>query len=245
MFRTMKRDIEAVFQRDPAARSRLEILLCYPGLHAIWLHRFAHAFWRRGFRLISRLIASFARFLTNVDIHPGARIGQRVFIDHGAGVVIGETAVIGDESLLYQGAVLGGTSMEKTKRHPTLGRRVEVGASAIVLGPIEVGDGARIGAGSVVIRDVPPGATVVGVPGRVVMGFEDTEYFDKLRHAELPDPVAEAIRFIVKKNDSLEARLARLESAEGMEAAIDRVLEEKKGEICAEFVRSREAPEGK
>jgi len=243
MFEMMKRDVRAVFRRDPAARSYLEVLLCYPGLHALWLHRPAHWLWRRGFRLPARLLASANRFLTNVDIHPGACLGPEVFIDHGAGVVIGETSVIGEGCLIYQGAVLGGTSLKKERRHPTLGRRVEIGAGAIVLGPIEVGECARIGAGSVVIRDVPPGATVIGVPGRVVMGFSDTEYFDTLQHAELPDPVAEAIRFMLKENEKLEARLSRLENADGVEATVDRILEDKKQEILAEFSRSRREAE--
>ncbi|HOO77390.1 MAG TPA: serine O-acetyltransferase [bacterium] len=239
MIASLKRDLKSVFKRDPAARSYLEVMLCYPGLHAIWLHRVAHWLWRRGMRLAARIVANLSRFLTNVDIHPGADIGAEVFIDHGAGVVIGETARVGEGSLLYQGAVLGGTCLHKQKRHPTLGRNVEIGAGAIILGPITVGDGARVGAGSVVIRDVPPGATVVGVPGRIVMGF-DEDYIAQLRHAQLPDPVAEAIKIMVRSNEQLQERVAKLESVEGIQATIDRLLEEKKREILQEFTRAQQ-----
>ncbi len=168
MFKTLKEDVESVLARDPAARSKLEVLLCYPGLHALLFHRLAHALWQRGWCLLARLISQFSRFLTGIEIHPGARIGRRFFIDHGMGVVIGETAEVGDDVTLYQGVTLGGVSLDPGKRHPTLEDGVVVGAGAAVLGPIRIGRGARIGSNAVVLKDVPPGATVVGVPARPV-----------------------------------------------------------------------------
>ena len=167
MFKRIAEDIRTVFREDPAARNVMEVLLCYPGLHAIWMHRIAHFFWIHRWKDLARLISHISRFLTGIEIHPGAKIGRRFFIDHGMGVVIGETSQIGDDVLMYQGAVLGGTSREKEKRHPTIGNRVIIGADAVVLGAIEIGDGARVGSGSVVVKPVPAGATVVGVPGRV------------------------------------------------------------------------------
>ncbi|HDN67463.1 MAG TPA: serine O-acetyltransferase, partial [Firmicutes bacterium] len=168
MLRMIREDIQTVFNRDPAAKSALEVIMCYPGLHAVWLHRVAHWLYRRNRFLVARFISHINRWLTGIEIHPGAKIGRRFFIDHGMGVVIGETAEIGDDCLLYQGVVLGGTSLKKEKRHPTLGNNVVVGAGATILGAIKVGSGAKIGSGSVVIRDVPEGATVVGIPGRVI-----------------------------------------------------------------------------
>lgn len=239
MLKKMKQDIQAVLAKDPAARNALEVIFCYPGLHAIWLHRIASFLWKRKFRLFARLISQFNRWITGVDIHPGAGIGSSVFIDHGAGVVIGETSIIEDGCLLYQGAVLGGTSREKTKRHPTLGKNVEVGAGAIILGPVHIGEGARIGAGSVVIRDVPAGATVVGVPGRASLGFSAQEVAD-LQHGQLPDPVAEALKWVMHDQEKLESRIAKLESLEGLSATIDRVWEEKKREIVKDFFPTEE-----
>ena len=168
MFKTLREDIQTVLARDPAARGALEVILCYSGLHALWLHRLAHFFWKHKLRLCGRLFSQLNRFLTGIEIHPGAKIGRRFFIDHGAGVVIGETAEVGDDVLMYQGVVLGGTSLKKEKRHPTIGNRVVIGTGAVALGAITIGNGARIGSGSVVIKSVPPGATVVGIPGRVV-----------------------------------------------------------------------------
>jgi len=212
-FLTMIReDIQTVFAKDPAARSLPEVLLCYPGLHAIWFHRLAHFLWQRGFLLLARFISHVSRFLTGIEIHPGARIGRRFFIDHGMGVVIGETTEIGDDVLMYKGVVLGGVSLEKGKRHPTIGHGVVIGSDAIVLGPIEVGDGARIGSGSVVIKPVPPGATVVGVPGRVIsVNGERCTRMSDLHHERLPDPVAEALDRLCDRIDELEIRLRRLE----------------------------------
>jgi serine O-acetyltransferase len=164
----LKEDIKTVFAKDPAARSVLEVLLCYPGLHALWFHRIAHAFWGKNLKLIARLVSHIGRFLTGIEIHPGAKIGRRFFIDHGMGTVIGETAEIGDDVLMYQGVTLGGTSLKKDKRHPTIGHGVVIGAGAKILGPIRIGHGARVGAGTVVTRDVPDQATCVGVPGRLI-----------------------------------------------------------------------------
>ena len=219
MFRALREDIRTVFSKDPAARSVLEVILCYPGLHAIWAHRLAHFLWCHRLKLAGRLLSHASRFWTGIEIHPGAHIGRRCFIDHGSGVVIGETAELGDDVLLYQGVVLGGTTLEKKKRHPTLGNAVEMGSGAIALGPITIGDGARVGSSSVVIRSVPPGVTVVGIPGRVVTRTERPAM--DLQHARLPDPVAEAIRLVLKDQHKLEERLRKLEAASGVPAAGD------------------------
>ena len=213
MFRIIREDIRTVFAKDPAARSWLEVIFFYPGLQALWAHRVAHFFWRHRFCLLARLISHISRFFTGIEIHPGAAIGRRFFIDHGMGVVIGETAEIGDDVLLYQGVVLGGTTLAKKKRHPTLGNHVVVGSAAILLGPIAIGDGARVGANSVVVKSVPPGATVVGVPGRVVGELE--EPVAQLEHGKLPDPVAEAIQLIIENQEKLAERISKLESAGG------------------------------
>jgi serine O-acetyltransferase len=199
-------------RRDPAARNKWEVLLMYPGIHALTLHRLSHALWRRRMRFLARWISHIGRFVTGIEIHPGATVGRRVFIDHGMGIVIGETAEIGDDVLLYQGVVLGGTSTEKAKRHPTLENGVIVGAGAIVLGPIVVGREARVGAGSVVVKEVPAGATVVGVPARIAArrgGKDDSA----LEHGELPDPVVRALSKVFDRESELEARIATLEQA--------------------------------
>jgi serine O-acetyltransferase len=214
MFRTIREDIQTVFIKDPAARGVLEALTCYPGLHALWAHRVAHYLWQHKLYFIARLVSHVSRFCTQIEIHPGAKIGRRCFIDHGSGVVIGETTEIGDDVLLYQGVVLGGTSMEKKKRHPTLGNGVEMGSGSIALGAITIGDGARIGSSSVVIKSVPPGVTVVGIPGRVVTKREKPAM--DLEHAKLPDPVAEALRSVAKDQHRLEERLKRLEDSAGI-----------------------------
>ncbi|WP_134521733.1 serine O-acetyltransferase, partial [Pseudomonas aeruginosa] len=174
MFERVREDIQSVFHRDPAARNALEVLTCYPGLHAVWLHRLAHGLWTSGWKWLARLVSNFGRWMTGIEIHPGARIGRRFFIDHGMGIVIGETAEIGDDVTLYQGVTLGGTTWNKGKRHPTLGNNVVVGAGAKVLGPFTVGEGAKVGSNAVVTKEVPPGATVVGIPGRIIMR-EDSE----------------------------------------------------------------------
>ena len=211
MFNTLKEDIKTVIARDPAARNIIEVIFCYPGLHALWLHRLAHFLWTHKLRLLGRMISHLSRWATGIEIHPGAKIGRRFFIDHGMGVVIGETTEIGDDVLLYQGVVLGGTTLKKMKRHPTIGNNVVVGAAAILLGAITVGDGARIGANSAVIKSVPPGATVVGVPGQVVA--EEQAPIMDLEHDKLPDPVSEAIRFILKEQERLEERIRKIESS--------------------------------
>jgi len=203
----VKEDFGIVFERDPAAQSRLEVLFCYPGLHALWGHRLAHGLWRRGLRFIARVISHTVRFLSGVEIHPGARIGRRVFIDHGTGVVIGETAEIGDDCVLYQGVTLGGVSLEKGKRHPTIEDHVVLGAGAKVLGPITIGHGARVGANSVVIADVPAGATVVGIPAREVRRRDPAEAERiTLHHERISDPVAVALGDIVARLEALERR---------------------------------------
>jgi serine O-acetyltransferase len=234
MLNRIREDIKTAFAKDPAARSHIEVLLCYPGLHAIWMHRVAHFLWTRKWYFLGRLISHISRFLTGIEIHPGVKIGRRFFIDHGMGVVIGETSEIGDDVLMYHGVLLGGTSKEKQKRHPTIGNGVEIGATAIVLGAIHVGDNARIGAGSVVIRDVPAGATVVGVPGRIGIGFSLKDVND-LEHGKLPDPIAEAIRFVIKQQEKLESRIKELESMKGISGLIDEYLDKKRSEILDEF----------
>lgn len=210
-WKTIREDIQAVFNKDPAARTWFEVLTCYPGLHAIWLHRIAHFLWKRGFVWLPRFISHLSRFFTGIEIHPGATIGRRFFIDHGMGVVIGETAEIGDDCLLYQGVVLGGTSLEKKKRHPTLGNGVTIGSGAIVLGAITLGDGSKVGGGSVIVHSIPPGATAVGVPGRIV-GAGPKKRKETLMHGDIPDPVAEAIRFWARQQNVLEEKMADLYS---------------------------------
>jgi len=212
MFSRIREDILTVFREDPAARSLLEVLTCYPGLHALWSHRVAHYLWHHRLRLLGRMVSHFSRFLTGIEIHPGATIGRRFFIDHGSGVVIGETTEIGDNVLIYQGVVLGGTTLNKGKRHPTIGNSVVIGSGAVALGAITVGDGARIGSGSVVVKSVPPGATVVGIPGKVVEDRPKT--ISSFDHNKLPDPVAEAIRLVLKRQDRIENRLQRLEGTD-------------------------------
>jgi len=199
-------DIRTVFEKDPAARSFAEVLFCYPGLHAVWLHRPAHRLWQAGLYFPARLLSHVARFLTGVEIHPGARIGRRFFIDHGMGVVIGETTEIGDDVLLYQGVVLGGISLEHKKRHPTLGNGVVVGAGATVLGAIKIGDRSRIGAGSVVLHEVPPDTTVFGIPAHSAHGGAAGR--GQLDHNKLPDYCSEEMRRVQQQLDQLRKELA-------------------------------------
>jgi serine O-acetyltransferase len=219
MFKQIREDVRCVFDRDPAARNSFEVLTTYPGLHALLFHRLAHAIWKLGLRWLARVISSLSRWLTGIEIHPGAKIGRRFFIDHGMGVVVGETAEIGDDCTLYHGVTLGGTSWEKGKRHPTLVNNVVVGAGAKVLGPIVLGEGARIGSNAVVVKDVPDGATVVGVPGRIVGAKPPAA--DKQRHAtakkmgfdaygatsDAPDPVANAINSILDHVHKMDAKM--------------------------------------
>ena len=206
----LREDVQTIYANDPAARSLFEVLTCYPGLHAGWLHRLAHGLWRRDHLTAARLVSHMNRFLTGIEIHPGARIGRRFFIDHGAGVVIGETTEIGNDVLVYTGVILGGTSSEHSKRHPTIGNGVVLGSHAVVLGNITVGDGAKVGSGSVVISPVPPGATVVGVPGRItrINGRRlQQSPKDILDHASLPDPVVETLKCLVDRVELLEKQV--------------------------------------
>jgi len=221
MFERLREDIQCVFDRDPAARTHFEVLTTYPGLHAVMWHRLDHWLWKRGLKWLSRWLATIARWLTGIEIHPAARIGRRFFIDHGMGVVIGETTQIGDDCTLYHGVTLGGTSWQKGKRHPTLGNNVVVGAGAKILGPICMGDGARIGSNAVVVRDVPAGATVVGVPGRIVAPGREPTPQDRTREAiarkmgfdaygmtkEVTDPVAHAINCMLDHIHTMDKRL--------------------------------------
>jgi serine O-acetyltransferase len=211
MFKRIIREINAVKERDPAARSTVEVLLCYPGIHALIFHRIAHFLHRCSLTLLPRLVSQFSRWFTGIEIHPGAKIGEGLFIDHGMGVVIGETTELGDNVTIYQGVTLGGTGKEKGKRHPTIGNNVVIGAGAKVLGPIEIGANSRIGAGSVVLRPVPPGATVVGIPGRVVFHNGARVPSINLNHTDLPDPVAEALHRLQDQIDSLRYQLEQVE----------------------------------
>lgn len=221
MFNRMKEDIASVFHRDPAARNTFEVLLCYPGLHAIWMHRLSHFLWLRNARLLARMVSNLARWLTGIEIHPGAKLGRRFFIDHGMGIVIGETAEIGDDVTLYQGVTLGGTSWNKGKRHPTLEDGVVVGAGAKVLGPFVVGKGAKIGSNAVVTKAVPAGATAVGIPGRIIVKDEAREEQHSKRQAmaekigfdaygetrERHDPVARAIGLMLDHMHAVDGRI--------------------------------------
>jgi serine O-acetyltransferase len=220
MLRSVREDIKVVFERDPAARSVLEVILCYPGFHAVVLHRIAHFFYNHGFRLTARFISNMNRFITGIEIHPAAKIGRGFFIDHGMGVVIGETTEIGDNVTLYQGVTLGGTGKDKGKRHPTVGNNVIVGSGARVLGPFKIGDNSKIGAGAVVLKEVPPNSTVVGVPGRSVLRISKSGSTEvDLKHNELPDPVAEVMRCMQHKIELLENRIAELENIRGKNSA--------------------------
>jgi len=211
MFSQLREDIASVFDRDPAARNALEIIFCYPGLHAVWFHRLAHWFWSRRMHFVGRLISQFSRFMTGIEIHPGAKIGHRFFIDHGMGVVIGETAEIGDNVTIYHGVTLGGVTWDKVKRHPTIGDDVVIGSGAKILGPFTVGKGARIGSNSVVVREVPENATVVGIPGRIVLNQESSKRGRaSLDHGNMPDPEAKAIACLFDQIRSLEQKYDNL-----------------------------------
>lgn len=218
LFKRIKEDIQTVFEKDPAARSTLEVILTYSGLHAIWFHRIAHAFYKRRFYFIARVISQISRFLTGIEIHPGAVIGRRFFIDHGMGVVIGETCVIGDDVVVYQGVTLGGTGKEKGKRHPTIENNALIAAGAKVLGNIVIGENSKVGAGSVVLKDVPPNSTVVGIPGRVVVQ-DGVRLKQDLNHRDLPDP-------ILDKFKEMEEEIKKLYEE------LQRVREERKGETA-------------
>ncbi len=212
MLSTLTTDFRIIFERDPAARHWLEVLFCYPGLQAILCHRFAHWLWNLGLPFFPRLISHLARFFTGIEIHPGAQLGKGVFIDHGMGVVIGETAILGDYCLIYQGVTLGGTGKEIGKRHPTLGENTVVGAGAKVLGNLQIGNNVRIGAGSVVLRDVPSDCTVVGVPGRIV--YRSGVRINPLEHGSLPDSEATVIRALLDRIEALEQQVQSLQAVQ-------------------------------
>ena len=219
MFERLREDIQSVFHRDPAARNAFEVLTCYPGMHAIWLHRAAHCLWKKDWKWLARLVSNFGRWMTGIEIHPGAKVGRRCFIDHGMGIVIGETAEIGDDVTLYQGVTLGGTSWNKGKRHPTLENGVVVGAGAKVLGPFTVGAGAKIGSNAVVTKAVPAGATAVGIPGRIIVKTDVEQEARRKAMAEkigfdaygvsedMPDPVARAIGQLLDHLQAVDGRL--------------------------------------
>lgn len=242
-FFTLKEDIKTIFKKDPAARGILEVILCYPGLHALWIYRVANFLWRHSFYLTARFLSHLGRFLTGIEIHPGAKIGRRFFIDHGSGVVIGETTEIGDDVLLYQGVVLGGVSLEKEKRHPTIGNRVMIGAGTIVLGPILIGDGAKVGAASLVVKNVPANSIAVGVPARVGVGYSAKDIQD-FGHNRLPDPIADAFKFIGRQIETLEERLEDVEQMQGIKVELDRYVEDKKREIKEFFSITEEFETG-
>lgn len=257
MLERLREDIDCVFDRDPAARSRFEVLTTYPGVHALLFHRLAHGLWRRRWKWLARWFSAFARWFTGIEIHPGASIGRRFFIDHGMGVVIGETAEIGDDCTLYHGVTLGGTSWEAGKRHPTLGNNVVIGAGAKVLGPITLNHGARVGSNAVVVKDVPEGATVVGVPGRVVQAREEKAAHHARRAAfaekigfdaygttrDMPDPVANAIDALLDHVHAMDGQLETMCKALktlGMEIDTDKLPDLGKCEIVRQKAASRE-----
>ncbi len=241
MFSRLREDIRSVRERDPASRSTLEVLTCYPGLHAVWGHRVSHFLWTHGCKWLARFNSHIARWLTLIEIHPGAVLGRRVFIDHGIGVIIGETAEVGDDCTIYQGVTLGGTSLTRgAKRHPTLGREVVVGAGAKVLGPFTVGDGARIGSNAVVVREVPPGATAVGIPARIISDAGEAAHhgFDAYGITkDMPDPVANAIRALLGHVQALQAEVQALKA--GPDTFIEPLGSSAKkielGEDCGDF----------
>ena len=227
MFNRLREDVASVLRRDPAARSGIEVFLCYSGLHAVWWHRFTHRLWQHGLLLPARWLSQLARFLTGIEIHPGATIGRRFFIDHGMGVVIGETAVVGDDVTLYQGVTLGGTNLERVKRHPTIGDRVVIGDGAKVLGNVRIGNNSRVGAGSVVLRDVPDDSTIVGVPGHIILrGGERVVITDP---KQINDPLSEALAAVATQVKELKEKVQRLEGDSTVDkesaAALQSVIE--------------------
>ncbi|HEY2107105.1 MAG TPA: serine O-acetyltransferase EpsC [Candidatus Binataceae bacterium] len=222
-FSRLREDIQTALDCDPAARNPLEVVLAYPGLHAIWIYRFAHWMWTHRLKLLARLLSEFGRWLTGIEIHPGATIGRRLFIDHGMGVVVGETCEIGDEVLIYQGVTLGGTSLKKEKRHPTIEDSVMISAGASVIGPVTIGRGSRIGAGAVVVSSAPPYSTIVGIPGKVVERDRARDVMD-LDHARLPDPVARAINSLTEQINRMSVRVNEIE--ERQDCLEDKITEE-------------------
>ena len=214
LFRSLREDVRTIMERDPAARSALEVLLCYTGLHALWIHRFNHWLWKHGLVLFPRWLSQVMRIITGIEIHPGAQIGKRLFIDHGMGVVIGETSVIGDDVTIYQGVTLGGTGKEKAKRHPTVGNDVVIGSGAKLLGNITIGDNCRVGAGSVVLRDVPPNSTIVGVPGHII--FRNGQRIVITDPKQINDPLSEALAAVAAQVQDLQLRVQKLSGNDAM-----------------------------
>jgi len=223
LFAHIREDVATVLERDPAAKSRAEVFLCYPGLHAVWFYRIYHWFWNHGLLLGGRWLSQVARFLTGIEIHPGAKIGRRLFIDHGLGVVIGETAIVGDDVTLYQGVTLGGTGKEKGKRHPTIEDGVVIGGGAKVLGNITVGRNCRIGAGSVVLRNVPEDSTVVGVPGHII--FREGKRVVITDPKQINDPLSEALAAVATEVDKLRDRVQKLEGSESVSRSLSASLQ--------------------
>lgn len=234
MLNNLSADFQIIFERDPAARNWLEVLFCYPGLQALFWHRVAHWLYHRKIPFIPRGISYLVRFVTGIEIHPGAKIGKGAFIDHGMGVVIGETAIVGDYATIYQGVTLGGTGKEYGKRHPTVGQNVVVGAGAKVLGNIQIGDNVRLGAGSVVLRDIPADCTVVGIPGRVVR--RQGKLVDHQSDDSLPDPEAEVIRALFDKIQILEAEVNRIKERRGLVPAINTYTQAKDNQLIENFL---------
>jgi serine O-acetyltransferase len=223
-FQSVREDVKSALERDPAARSALEVVLCYSGLHALWAYRFNHWLWNHHFRLLARLLSQAARLMTGIEIHPAAQIGRRLFIDHGMGVVIGETAIVGDDVTLYQGVTLGGTGKEKGKRHPTIGSGVVIGAGAKVLGNIRIGDNCRVGAGSVILRNVAHDSTVVGVPGHVILRHGKRVVITDPK--QITDPLSDALHAVASQVRDLRARVERLEGKEPADAGAPNELQE-------------------
>lgn len=243
MFSRIKEDIQGVFHRDPAARNTFEVLTNYPGLHAVWMHRISHKLWKLDWKWLARTLSTFSRWLTGIEIHPGATLGRRVFIDHGMGVVIGETAEIGDDVTLYHGVTLGGTSWKAGKRHPTLKNNVVIGAGAKVLGPITIGEGGKVGSNSVVVKDTPAGSTVVGIPGRIVATAENTSERDNDKRNKIakkygfdayavavdnPDPVANAMGVMLEHMHMMDSKVEEL----------CKVIQSMGGEVCTDNLHS-------
>ena len=227
-FHSVREDVRTVFESDPAARSYLEVLICYPGLHAVWAHHLSHWLWRHHMRFLARFVSQVARLFTGIEIHPAAELGRRLFIDHGTGTVIGETAIVGDDVTLYQGVTLGGTGKEKGKRHPTIGNNVSIGSGAKILGNITIGDNCRVGAGSVVLRSVPANSTIVGVPGHIVL--RDGKRVVITDPKQINDPLSEALALVATEVNKLRERVQKLEgqeaTAEPVPASLQRIIED-------------------
>lgn len=238
LINTVKEDVNTIFERDPAARSVPEVLFCYPGLHAIWFHRFSHLLWNSHAKFLARFSSHIARFLTGIEIHPGAKIGRRFFIDHGMGVVIGETAEIDDDVTLYQGVTLGGTSLEKVKRHPTLKRDVVVGSGAKVLGAFTIGENSKIGSGSVVVREVPADSTVVGIPGKILPKEYSVKGKVDLENTKMPDVEGKIVRYLLHRIEELEKEIVSLSNGENEVIKTERKHEAEELKKIEKYIKS-------